>query len=168
MNFESLLPLAERVGLALKARGETVAVAESSAAGLISAALLSVPGASAWYLGGAVVYTRRARRMLVDISDEAMAGKRSSSEPYAMLLAGQVREQLRASWGLAETGASGPPGNSYGDAAGHSCLAVAGPVTRVGGAAHVATKPEVRGAWERWRARPGLAVPDLRTLEKKK
>ncbi len=131
MNFESLLPLAERVGLALKARGETVAVAESSAAGLISAALLSVPGASAWYLGGAVVYTRRARRMLVDISDEAMAGKRSSSEPYAMLLAGQVREQLRASWGLAETGASGPTGNSYGDAAGHSCLAVSGPVTRV-------------------------------------
>jgi len=131
MNFESLLPLAERVGLALKARGETVVVGESSAAGLISAALLSVPGASAWYLGGAVVYTRRARRMLVDISDEAMAGKRSSSEPYAMLLAGQVRERLGATWGLAETGASGPTGNSYGDAAGHSCLAVSGPVTRV-------------------------------------
>jgi len=131
MKFEDLLPLAARVGHALKARGETVAVGESSAAGLISAALLSVPGASAWYLGGAVVYTRRARRGLVDIPDEAMAGIRSASEPYALLLAGQVRERMRASWGLAETGASGPTGNSYGDAAGHSCLAVSGPVTRV-------------------------------------
>ena len=131
MRFEDLIPLAERVGHALKARGETVAVGESSAAGLISAALLAVPGASGWYLGGAVVYTRRARRGLVDIPDEAMTGMRSSSEPYAMLLAGQVRARLRASWGLAETGASGPTGNSYGDAAGHSCLAVSGPVTRV-------------------------------------
>ncbi|HPA89472.1 MAG TPA: CinA family protein [Quisquiliibacterium sp.] len=131
MRFEDLIPLAERVGHALKARGETVAVGESSAAGLVSAALLAVPGASGWYLGGAVVYTRRARRGLVDIPDEAMTGMRSSSEPYAMLLAGQVRARLRASWGLAETGASGPTGNSYGDAAGHSCLAVSGPVTRV-------------------------------------
>lgn len=131
MRFEDLIPLAERVGHALKARGETVAVGESSAAGLVSAALLAVPGASGWYLGGAVVYTRRARRGLVDIPDEAMTGMRSSSEPYAMLLAGQVRTRLRASWGLAETGASGPTGNSYGDAAGHSCLAVSGPVTRV-------------------------------------
>lgn len=131
MRFEDLIPLAERVGHALKARGETVAVGESSAAGLISAALLAVPGASGWYLGGAVVYTRRARRGLVDIPDEAMTGMRSSSEPYAMLLAGQVRTRLRASWGLAETGASGPTGNSYGDAAGHSCLAVSGPVSRV-------------------------------------
>ncbi len=131
MRFEDLIPLAERVGHALKARGETVAVGESSAAGLVSAALLAVPGASGWYLGGAVVYTRRARRGLVDIPDEAMTGMRSSSEPYAMLLAGQVRARLRASWGLAETGASGPTGNSYGDAAGHSCLAVSGPVSRV-------------------------------------
>ena len=131
MRFEDLIPLAERVGHALKARGETVAVGESSAAGLVSAALLAVPGASGWYLGGAVVYTRRARRGLVDIPDEAMTGMRSSSEPYAMLLAGQVRTRLRASWGLAETGASGPTGNSYGDAAGHSCLAVSGPVSRV-------------------------------------
>ncbi|TXH62690.1 MAG: CinA family protein [Burkholderiaceae bacterium] len=131
MRFEDLIPLAERVGHALKARGETVAVGESSAAGLVSAALLAVPGASGWYLGGAVVYTRRARRGLVDIPDEAMTGMRSSSEPYAMLPAGQVRARLRASWGLAETGASGPTGNSYGDAAGHSCLAVSGPVTRV-------------------------------------
>ena len=129
--MDTLLPAARAIGERLKARGETVAVGESSAAGLISAALLAVPGASGWYLGGAVVYTRRARRGLVDIPDEAMTGMRSSSEPYAMLLAGQVRARLRASWGLAETGASGPTGNSYGDAAGHSCLAVSGPVSRV-------------------------------------
>ena len=129
--MDTLLPAARAIGERLKARGETVAVGESSAAGLVSAALLAVPGASGWYLGGAVVYTRRARRGLVDIPDEAMTGMRSSSEPYAMLLAGQVRTRLRASWGLAETGASGPTGNSYGDAAGHSCLAVSGPVSRV-------------------------------------
>ena len=55
--MDQLMSLAAEVGEALKARGEKVAVAESSSGGLISAALLSVPGASAYYLGGAVVYT---------------------------------------------------------------------------------------------------------------
>jgi len=111
----------------LKARGETIAVAESSAGGLISAALLAVPGASAYYLGGAVVYTKQARRALVGISDEEMRGLRSSTEPYARLLAEKVRAAHSASWGLAETGAAGPSGNRYGDAAGHACIALSGP-----------------------------------------
>ena len=78
-----------------------------------------MPGASAYFLGGAVVYTRRARRALVAIPDDAVAGMRSSSEPYAALLAQTVRTQHRATWGLSETGATGPTGNRYGDAAGH-------------------------------------------------
>lgn len=131
MSIEHLLPLAERIAERLKARGETIAVAESSAGGLLSATLLAVPGASAYFLGGAVVYTRRARRGLMDIGDEDMAGMRSSSEPYAQLLARRTRERLGASWGLAETGASGPSGNSYGDPPGHSCIAISGPVERV-------------------------------------
>ena len=128
--MQQLLGLAEQIAARLKARGETVAVAESSAGGLIAAALLAVPGASAYFLGGAVVYTRQARRALLGIPNEAMQGLRASTEPYAELLARTVRERHRTTWGLAETGATGPTGNAYGDAPGHACIAVAGPVGR--------------------------------------
>lgn len=120
-----LIARAEQAGLLLKERGERIAVAESSTGGLIAAALLAVPGASAYFLGGAVVYTREARRALLDIPDAALSGMRSASEPYAQLLAETVRRRFAATWGLAETGAAGPTGNRYGDAAGHVCLAVA-------------------------------------------
>ena len=112
-------------------RGETVAVGESSAGGLVSASLLAVPGASKYFMGGGVIYTHRARKRLVKIDFKDHPGVRSSSEPYASLLAGSVRQLLSATWGLAETGAAGPTGNSYGDDAGHTCVAVTGPVTDV-------------------------------------
>src|SRR5215211_5751057 len=124
--MKELVTIAEKIAAKLTGRKQTIAVAESSTGGLISAALLSVPGASAYFLGGAVVYTRDARRLLMDIPDEAMKGIRSASEPYAKLLAGQVRQRFATDWGLSETGATGPTGNRYGDAAGHSCMAVAG------------------------------------------
>lgn len=124
--MQTLLPLAEQVASLLKARRETVAVAESSAGGLIAAALLAIPGASAYFLGGAVVYTRKAREQLLQLPREAVTGMRSASEPYALLLARTSSARLGASWGLAETGAAGPSGNPYGDAPGHSCIAVAG------------------------------------------
>lgn len=126
--IEPLDAIAAELGQALKARKETVAVAESSSGGLISAALLSVPGASAYYLGGAVVYTGKARMVLMDLPREAVAGMRSASEPYALLLARTARERFGATWGVSETGAAGPTGNGYGDAPGHSCIAVSGPV----------------------------------------
>lgn len=129
--MDSLLQDAQRVADRLRARRETVAVAESSAGGLVSAALLALPGASAYFLGGGVVYTRAARAGLLGITDDDMAGMRSSSEPYALLLARRVRERLGADWGFAETGAAGPAGNRYGDAPGHACLAVSGAVERV-------------------------------------
>jgi len=125
------LSIAAALGTLLKERKQTLAVAESSAGGLISAALLAVPGASAYFLGGGVIYTQAARRGLLRVGDEAVKGIRSSSEPYAQLKARTVRELLGATWGLAETGASGPTGNRYGDAAGHACIAVSGPVERV-------------------------------------
>ena len=124
------LSIAAALGALLKERKQTLAVAESSAGGLISAALLAVPGASAYFLGGGVIYTQAARRGLLRVGDEAVKGIRSSSEPYAQLKARTVRELLGATWGLAETGASGPTGNRYGDAPGHACIAVAGPVER--------------------------------------
>ena len=126
--MEQLEALAAELGERLKAQGQTVAVAESSSAGLISAALLSVPGASKYYLGGAVVYTGKARMVLMDLPREAVAGMRSASEPYALLLARTARERFGATWGLSETGAAGPSGNGYGDAPGHTCIAVSGPV----------------------------------------
>jgi nicotinamide-nucleotide amidase len=126
--MQELLSLAERVGQRLKDRKETVAIAESSSGGLLSAALLSVPGASAYFLGGAVVYTAKARVMLMELPRSAVAGMRSASEPYAELLARTARERFEATWGLSETGAAGPTGNPYGDAAGHTCIALSGPI----------------------------------------
>ena len=125
--MKELIATAEKIAAKLIERKQTIAVAESSTGGLISAALLAVPGASAYFLGGAVVYTRDARKILMDIPDEAMKGIRSASEPYAELLANQIRRRFSTDWGLSETGATGPTGNRYGDAAGHSCMAVAGP-----------------------------------------
>jgi len=128
--MNELTTLTASLGTRLKERKETLAVAESSAGGLISAALLAVPGASAYFLGGAVIYTQAARRALLRVPDESVKGVRSSTEAYALLKARAIRELLDATWGLAETGASGPTGNRYGDAPGHACIAVAGPVER--------------------------------------
>ncbi|MDO9560595.1 MAG: CinA family protein [Bradyrhizobium sp.] len=125
--MKDLVPIAEQIAARLIARKQTIAVAESSTGGLISASLLAVPGASAYFLGGAVVYTRDARRLLMDIPDAEMKGIRSASEPYARLLASRIRTRFATDWGLSETGATGPTGNRYGDAAGHSCMGLAGP-----------------------------------------
>jgi nicotinamide-nucleotide amidase len=129
--MKDLVAIAEQIAVKLVARKQTIAVAESSTGGLIAASLLAVPGASAYFLGSAVVYTRDARRILMDIPDEAMKGIRSASEPYAQMLASQIRDRFSSDWGLSETGATGPTGNRYGDAAGHSCMAVAGEVPSV-------------------------------------
>jgi nicotinamide-nucleotide amidase len=129
--MQDLLPIAERIAARLKARGDTIAIAESSTGGLISAALLAIPGASAYFLAGSVIYTRFARAAFLEIPDPLPGGMRASSEPYAELLARTVRERCKASWGLGETGATGPTGNRYGDAAGHSCIAIDGPVSSV-------------------------------------
>ena len=126
--MQALVPLAEKIAARLIARKETIAIAESSTGGLISAALLSVGGASAYFVGGAVVYTKTSRLSLLGIGDADMAGLRPSTENYALLLAQRVRNG--ATWGLGETGATGPAGNRYGDAAGHTCIAIVGPNER--------------------------------------
>lgn len=129
--LDTLIARAEPIAAELKRRGHTLSISESSTGGLLSASLLAIPGVSVYYLGGAVVYTRRARALLSGIPTEAMQGIRSASEPYAMLLARTSRERFQGTWALAETGATGPSGNAYGDAAGHCCLAVSGPIERV-------------------------------------
>jgi nicotinamide-nucleotide amidase len=129
--MESLTSLGSAVGALLTEREQTLAVAESSAGGLINAALVAVPGASNYYLGGCVIYTATGRETLLGITAGDMAGMRSASEPFARLLAQRVRNRLGTTWGLSETGASGPRGNRYGDPAGHACIAVCGPVEAV-------------------------------------
>lgn len=125
-----LLPLAERAAAVLKRRKETVAVAESSSAGLISAALLAVPGASAYFIGGGVLYTRQSILALKETGDAMFAGVRGATEPWALLIARTQRSRCSATWGVGESGAAGPTGNRYGDPPGHSCLAVTGPTER--------------------------------------
>ena len=125
-----LLPLAERAAAVLKRRKETVAVAESSSAGLISAALLAVPGASAYFIGGGVLYTRQAILALKETGEAMFAGMHGATEAWALLIARTQRSRCTATWGVGESGAAGPTGNRYGDPPGHTCLAVTGPVER--------------------------------------
>ena len=123
--------VAASVGALLKEKGQNIAVSESSCGGLLSACLVSIPGASAYYVGGSVVYTRAAQKGLLQVPDEAMANMRASTEEYALLNAKTVQKALGTTWALSETGASGPTGNRYGDASGHACIAVVGPVEKV-------------------------------------
>lgn len=128
--MRELLPVAERIAAILKARKETIAVAESSAGGLISAALLAVPGASAYFIGGGVVYTRQAILALRDTRESMFEGLRGATEPWALLMARTLRSRCSADWGLGESGAAGPTGNRYGDPPGHAWVAVTGRVER--------------------------------------
>jgi len=154
--MEALLQLAAIIGAELKTRGETVAIAESASGGLLSAALLAVPGASAYFLGGAVVYSRRGRRVLLDIADRQVLGLRAETEPFALLMARTSLTRFGASWALAETGAAGPTGSPYGDPPGRSCLAVAGRIER--------TTTIETGRAERFANMQEFAVAALRLL----
>ena len=126
----NLTDLGAAAGALLKERGQTVAVAESSAGGVISAALLAVPGASAYFKGGGVVYTGASKQTLTAVPDEAMAEARAATETHALHLARAARRRLGTDWGIGETGAAGPSGNRYGDPPGHTCIAVSGPLEK--------------------------------------
>lgn len=128
--MRELMPLAEKIGASLKARKQTVAVAESSAGGLISAALLAVPGASAYFIGGGVLYTRQSILALRDTREDMFSGIRGGTEAWALLMARTLRNRCSADWGVGESGAAGPAGNRYGDPPGHACLVVTGRVER--------------------------------------
>ena len=144
--MSDLNELAAEAGRLLRERGETIAVSESACGGLINAALVAVPGASAYYLGGAVIYTAASREGLLGIGEDAMSGKRAATEEYALMTARAIRGKTGATWALGETGASGPSGNRYGDAAGHACVAVAGPSARAATVATIETGSADRSA----------------------
>ncbi len=128
--MDRLMPMANRIAEQLKAREETVAISESSTGGLVSAALLAVPGASAYFVGAGVIYTREARRVLLGLPDDQVK-MRGATEEYAALAAETIQARMGTTWGIGESGAAGPTGSRYGHAAGHTCVAIAGPVPRV-------------------------------------
>ncbi len=142
MLSDELSALALQVGTQLRDRRETVAVAEGSAGGLISAALLAVPGASGYYQGGVVVYTAAAYKAWIAGAVEAPARMRGATEPFALHLAQSAAAKLGTTWGLGEAGAAGPS-NPYGDPAGHCWVAVAGPTNTT---RHILTAVEDRPA----------------------
>ena len=120
-----LFKQAESIGKSLKQSSKTVSVAETSAGGLISASLLSVPGASSYFLGGGVLYTYESRHKMLSIEDSFFDGLRPSTEEYAIRLAQAIQNHLGSDYAISESGASGPSGNRYGDSSGHCCIAVA-------------------------------------------
>lgn len=143
MDISELWAVGAAIGDRLVERGETVAVAEGSCGGLVSSALLARPGASSYYLGGAVIYTGRATRSLVAGAVDAPDPLRGASEPFATYLAASIATKLEATWGIGEGGATGPSGNPYGDPPGHAWVAVHGPASAT---RHVLTGDDDRGA----------------------
>jgi nicotinamide mononucleotide (NMN) deamidase PncC len=125
--IEQFMPLAASIAERLKARGETIAVADGATGGLLSASLLTVPGATKFYLGGGVVYSRKGRDVLFALPDEAFTGMRSATSDYALLQARAIRDRFGADWGIAESGSAGGSVHPLGIASGLSCAAVAGP-----------------------------------------
>jgi PncC family amidohydrolase len=125
--LEELVPLAARIAEALKARGQTVAVADGATGGLISAGLLTIPGGTSFYAGGGIVYSLKGREILLDLDAEALKGMRSVTEPYALLQARAIRDRFGADWGVAESGSAGPGKHPFGIEAGVSAIAVVGP-----------------------------------------
>lgn len=156
MDLTELFALGAEVGDRLVARGETIAVAEGSCGGLVSAALLARPGASAYYLGGGIIYTRAATEGLIAGEIEAPPKLRGASEPFVTYLAESISRRLGATWGIGEGGATGPSGNPYGDPAGHVWVAVYGPTC--------ATRNVLTGQSDRGRNMAAFAQEALRLL----
>ncbi|MEM9500884.1 MAG: CinA family protein [Pseudomonadota bacterium] len=125
--LRELNPQAYRIAASLRERGEKIAVADGATGGLIAAALLTVPGALEFYVGGGIIYSFRARDVLLDLPREAYKGMRSATEEYAVLQARAIRDRMGAEWGIAESGSAGSSKHPMGVASGLSVAAVAGP-----------------------------------------
>jgi PncC family amidohydrolase len=127
MTFEDLTLLGTQAGALLKARSQSIAVVDGATGGLISAALLAMPGASAFYRGGGVIYTIKGRRIVLGHEPGSLRGLTSATEAYALAQARLIRERYSSDWGIAETGAAGPGVHPLGVASGTSAAAVVGP-----------------------------------------
>ena len=122
--------LANEIAALLTGRGQTVAVAEATAGGLISAALLWVPGASRYFAGGGVTYTLNSRVQLAGVPAETLQDYRGTTPEMIATLADSMRQRLGAEWCIAESGLAGPTGGRSGAAPGRVTIGVSGPVSR--------------------------------------
>ena len=122
--------ISKLIGDRLSRSRATVSVAESSTGGLICANLLSVPGASRFFIGGSVVYTRESRREFLTLDKEKLKGLQPLTPEIVQVIADSARETLGTTWGIAELGATGPAGSPYGGRAGISVIGISGPISR--------------------------------------
>ena len=125
--LEEFNTIAARIAELLRARGEKIAVADGATGGLISASLLTVPGALSFYVGGGVVYSKASRDALYGLDESVFEGMKSATEDYAALQARAIRDNFHADWGIAESGAAGSSKHPMGVASGRSCVGIAGP-----------------------------------------
>ncbi len=141
--MNNIVKLSSEIANLLKKNKQTVSVIESSSGGLISSALLSQKGASSYYMGGQVIYTLQSIKAITGLRMRELKEKniRSSSEPFALLIAQKARGLYETDWAIGESGAAGPTGNGYGDPAGYTCFAVAGKQERT---SHIYTNSKIR------------------------
>ena len=125
--MKELSKLCEPIADRLKANKQTISVSESSTGGLISAALLSIPGASAYYKGGSVIYTLASRKIFLNLSKQDVEGLEPMTESMALRFAEKTKEVLDSDWAIAELGIAGPTGSPYGVDPGTSVVAISGP-----------------------------------------
>lgn len=132
----SFKPLLTEISGLLRSTSSTLAVAETTTGGLVSAALLSVSGASKFFVGGATVYTTKSRRIWAGWTDENLLNYKGPTPQLVTELAVNVREQMDATYCIGESGATGPtvPGPPFVHVAGQTCIAI---VSREGFATRV-------------------------------
>ena len=127
MTLQHLAAIGARAGAALVARGQTLAVVDGATGGLISAGLLAMPGASAFYIGGGIIYSMKGRRLVLGHEPGSLRGLTSATEAYALAQADLIRTRYASDWGLAETGAAGPGAHRLGVPNGTSAIGLVGP-----------------------------------------
>ncbi|EEA25933.1 hypothetical protein TMatcc_005817 [Talaromyces marneffei ATCC 18224] len=123
----TLRPLLEEISSLLKERKETVSVAETAAGGIISASLLSVPGASAYYKGGLTLYTLESRIVFADWTQEHIANYKGPTTAIVAGLAESTRSKLQSTYTISESGTAGPGGGKASRKPGVAFLAIATP-----------------------------------------
>jgi len=119
--------LAAVVVAALRQRSQTLATAESLTGGLVGATLTDVPGASAVYRGGLIVYATELKAELTGVSAKTLAEDGPVAASTAAQLARGAASVCGADWGLATTGVAGPEPQD-GHPVGQVFVAVAGPL----------------------------------------
>ena len=124
---ENLDPLEAVVGNALRARSQTLSLAESCTGGLVAERITSVPGASDYFLGGFLTYTDRMKTELAGVPEDLLRQHTAVSEPVAEAMARGARERTGSTYALSVTGIAGPAGGTEATPVGTVIIGLAGP-----------------------------------------